>query len=362
MTNDLNNKTHPQNTLIKKAGLNAFYQRTIQALQQNSQQYFGTTITPIFYPQQVIHRPFSELIQCEIHFGKMVKKIYIKLFLLKGNSPEENTRILQNMNREAEVTKNMAEIFSSNTEVSVPRVIAYFPEERVLVSEERKGSQFLKQVAKHAKGRPEKKKYTQLKSHCHSIGAWLNDFQKIPPMDIGKNEDINKLIEYVDIRLEILCKSFHLDENLRSNILDFLEKKLASHTPETKGVFSVHGDFSLSNILVSADQMTVLDFAMYRKGPHQFDPAYFYQHLEDFLTNPLFLKKTISSLQDAFLKGYQSDFNKRDPLFMAYHLRNAVNHLVDLSRTAQLSLIKKLYQKRQYKQYFLILKKMIQTG
>jgi len=359
VTDDLSHKMPP---LPKNADLRAIYQRVVQSMTQGTEQYFGTVITPNFYLQRVIHRPFSEVMQCKVRFGEISKEIYIKFFLLKGNNQEDDARVLQNMNREAEVTKNMSALLSGNASVSVPKVIAYFPEERVLVSEGKKGAQLLQEVAKHAKGRPEKEVFKRLQAYCHGIGAWLNDFQKIPPMAIGKNEVTKKLIEYVDLRLEILCKSSHLDETMRSTVLDFLKKKLVLSAPERESACSVHGDFSLSNILVAPDQMTVLDFAMYRKGPRQFDPAYFYQHLEDFLTNPLFLKKTIASLQDAFLEGYQSHFDKRDPLFMAYHLRNAVNHLVDLSRTSQLSLIKKLYQKRQYRQYFSSLKKMVQAG
>lgn len=362
MTGTLPKKILPLDSMFKNADLKAVYQRVIHSLTQHSEQYFGLTIAPSFYPQRVIHRPFSEVIQCKVHFGEITQGIYIKLFLLKGNSPEEDARIIQNMNREAEVTKKMSALLSENTKVFVPRVIAYFPEERVLVSEEKKGIQLLQEVAKHAKGHPTSKKSDQLEAYCHGIGAWLKDFQKIPPMDIGKDEDVGKLLEYVDVRLKILCQSSHMDEVMRLRVLDFLEKKLSLSTREIKDNCSVHGDFSLSNILVASDQMTVLDFAMYRKGPRQFDPAYFYQHLEDFLTNPLFFKKTIAVLQGAFLEGYQNHFDRRDPLFVAYHLRNAVNHLVDLSRTGQLSFIKKLYQKRQYKQYFLSLQKIIQAG
>ncbi len=361
MTDALTHKTPLPDSLTKNTDLNAVYQGVVHALSQHSEQYFGLTVVPSFYPKRVIHRPFSEVIQCKVHFGETVKGIYIKLFLLKGNSPEEDARILQNMNREAEVTKKMAEFLSANTKVFVPKVIAYFPEERVLVSEEKKGAQFLQEVAKHAKGRPSSK-CAQLEAYCHGIGAWLKDFQKIPTMEIGKDEDVGRLVEYVDVRLKILCQSSHMDEVMRLKVLDFLEKKLSLSASEIKENCSVHGDFSLSNILVAPDQMTVLDFAMYRKGPRQFDPAYFYQHLEGFLTNPLFQEKTIALLQDAFLEGYQKHFDKRDPLFVAYHLRNAVNHLVDLSRTAQLSFIKKLYQKRQYRQYFSRLQKIIQAG
>jgi len=217
--------------------------------------------------------------------------------------------------------------------------------------EESVGERMLDIVARSASGYPRKETLKQIGGYCHAIGGWLKAFQTdVDVYSVEKQETVD-LLEYVDIRLEKLRRLANLKEEERNFVLHVLEQFLKAQDAE-KVRCQVHGDLSLSNIIILRSQITFLDFAMYHIGSPYNDLSYFYQRLENFLTNPFFRCGTIRYLQEAFLDGYDPNFNQRQSLFLAYRVRNFVNRLVDLARTDGLPVVKRLYQQRQYKKCF----------
>jgi len=321
--------------------------------------YFGENFTPVFSILRIFCRPFSDIVQCTVQLGQIRFGLYIKFSRVKENVEGEHDRILENTKREVDVTRKFWTFFSAEQAISVPEVIAFFPDALAVVTKEKKGVPLMALIGSSVKGFPSTKKLNLLKHACYLIGNALKVFQNMPLINTGKKELPSNLTSYVDLRLKLLLEPGFIQMKERLNVLNYLEKQLEKIDNQALNFCSVHGDFALGNILISGDQVVFLDLGMYRQGSPSFDPAYFHQHLDDLITNPFFLGKTITHLQDAFWEGYSKNSIRESPLFLSYYVRNMVNQLLDLSRTDHLSPIKKIYQKWQYRQYRSNLNKVI---
>ncbi len=342
--------------------LKASYGRVTTRLAQESEHYFGESGFPVFFIARIFQTPFSDIVQCVVELNNISFGIYVKFSLVNKNVEGEHDRILKNTTREVEVANIFSEYFSNEQAVSVPEVIAFFPDEMAIVTKEKDGVPLMRLIVGSAKGRPGTGKLDLLKHACYSVGNALKVFQKMPLIKTGKIELPSNLVSYVDLRLKLLLETGSLAMRDYRNVLNFLEQQLGEIEEEALDFCSVHGDLALGNILISSDQVIFLDLGMYRQGPPSFDPAYFYQHLDDLNTNPLFLSSTIVQLQDVFFEGYSENSIRESPLFLSYYVRNIVNQLLDLSRRSHLHPIKRIYQKWQYQQYLFSLKKVIQAN
>jgi len=335
------------------------YERVIEHFQGNAEAYFGASFSLKITPELIIRRPLSEVVKCAA-FGKNKQLvIYMKFFRVDKCKDEGQAQVMHRIRNEVTVTKKLYGSFPENQSNSVPRMIAFFPEEMSIVTEECKGEQLLKQIANSAKGYPGKKVMDELSAYCHLVGQWLKQFQKTPAIDLNHKDTPPSLIDYVDIRLKRLLAQARFKEQDRQDVLRYLEQQLGQSSDEKKSLCPAHGDLSLSNILVKKNQVSVLDFAMYRMDTPYLDPSYFCHQLEDFLAAPFFRKKTISILQKAFLDAYDPTFDSNAPIFLAYRVRHIINRLTGLSEMKGLSLIKNRYQQWQYKKYRSALHRLI---
>jgi hypothetical protein len=342
--------------------LKAAYARITTQLTHNTEHYFQERGHPVFFIVRIFHRPYSSIIQSIVQLNNRRIGIYIKFSHVDRNSELEYERILKNTTREAEVTKEFSVFFSNEQSISVPELIAFFPDELAIVTKEKEGLPLMSLIVQSGKGKPDTKNLDLLRKGCYLLGNALKIFQEKPLINTGKDELPANLIAYVDLRLKLLLKSGFIQIQERLDVIHYLEKQLEIVNGQVLKRCGIHGDLSFGNILISSDQVVLLDLGMYRKGSPTFDPSYICKHLDAFLTNPFFFSSTITALQDAFFDGYQKKFSRRDPLFLSYYILNAVNHLLSLSRMSHLSILKKTYQKRQYRQYLSRLNKLIQEN
>lgn len=340
----------------------AAYLRVTSRLAQESKYYFGEGAVPVFSIVRIIRRPFSDVIQCTVQFDKNSFGLYIKFALVKKNVDGDRERILKNVNREVEVTKQFSAFFSKEPSVSVPEIIAFFPDDMAIVTKEKEGVPLMTLIMESGKGKPSTQKLDLLKNTCSLVGNSLKVFQKMPLINTGKDELPSNLVSYVDLRLKLLLEAGCIQMKERFNVVTYLENQIGKIEGQPLDFCGVHGDLSLGNVLIASNQVVFLDLGMYRKGPACFDLAYFHQHLDDFLTNPFFFSATIAHLQDAFFEGYQEKSIRESPLFLSYYVLKIVNHLLALSRMKKLSLLKKVYQKWQYRHCLSHLNKIIQEN
>lgn len=359
-------KTHsPTKTsisLFPSADFERRYQGVVNRLYEALSQHFLSREHLVFSPIRFIRRPFSDLVQCRAQSGSQALNFYIKFVRLKGKSKDEDERMIRNLEREVTVIRHLNGAFPVHGALAVPKLLAYFPEEKVVVTEESKGDQLLMLIAKTAKGFPGKRTLDALSSHCYIAGTWLNRFQRTAHLDFARKEQPEDLLGYVDLRLKKLLNAAQLKRGDVLSILKYIQKQLDACLEARPVLSATHGDFSLSNILAAKGRVIVLDFGMYRLASPYLDLSYFCQHMDDFLTNPLFVRSTTETLNRAFLEGYAPDFDAEHPLYRAYYVRHMVNHLVGLARVAGLSKVKRLYQNHQYRHCLSTLRKMISKG
>lgn len=336
--------------LLETVDLKRRYERIIELLSRDPQRYFGEPMPPVFSPVLTLRRPSSELIKCHAQSEGRCFGLYIKFFLVKKDSQEYHDRLHQRMKNDADITCMLYESLQQNPAHAVPRVIAFLPDERAIVMEESVGQQLLQLIIQKGRGYPSQNVLDELASYCHSLGGWLRNFQNLTRTGMLLEPAQIDLVDYVNLRLARLEKfEPFFKRGFSESIRQYLARLLQQTPIEETFACGVHSDLALSNILVTADQVTVLDFSMYQVGHFCNDIAYLYIRLEHLLYQPFFTKKTISILKESFLKGYDDNFDTDHPLFMAYYLRHKINRLADLSKTRGLSLIKRYYQNHQFR-------------
>ena len=327
-------------------------ERIINLLSKDPQRYFEEISPPSILPIQVIQRPFSTLIKCQVITTQRSFCIYIKFIHIKHDSIEYHKRIIQRMKNDFEITTKLYDILKENTSYAVPRIIDFFPEEIAIVTEESDGKTLISLIGKKGKGYPKQSVIDELEQYCYALGGWLQTFQNLTRITSSQNWDDAEFISYINLRLSKLEKSrLCIRQEDTYRIQRYLEQLLQQATEDKTFLCGVHGDLGLSNILVSSKKITVLDFPMYKIGSFYDDLTYVFMRIEYFLFNPLFRISVITHLQNAFLEGYKNGFDRKNSLFTAYCMKHRINRLVDLSKIDNLSMIKKLYQIQQFKRF-----------
>jgi tRNA A-37 threonylcarbamoyl transferase component Bud32 len=256
------------------------------------------------------------------------------------------------MKNDFEITTRIYDTLKENDSYSVPKIIAFFPEEMAIITEESDGKTLLSLLRQKGKGYPKQSAIDELEQYCHALGGWLQTFQNLTRITSSQSWDEAEFINYINLRLSKLEKSrLCIRQEDTYHIQRYLEQLLQQATEDKTFLCGVHGDIGLSNVLVSSKKITVLDFPMYKIGFFYDDLTYIFMRIEYLLFNPLFMKYVINKLQNAFLEGYENGFDRKNPLFRAYCMKHRINRLVDLSKIDNLSIIKKIYQTQQFKNF-----------
>jgi tRNA A-37 threonylcarbamoyl transferase component Bud32 len=273
--------------------------------------------------------------------------VYIKFFLPRRPTPEAHERSVQRLYKEVEVTRDFYARLGVHPVYAVPRIIAFFPEEKAIVMEESTGQRLLDVLLQKGRGYPTRSALRELAQYCHAVGGWLKHFQSLTQSATDPQLERVDFLEYVAVRLAKLQASQRaLRDEMADRLLASLQQ-LLQQVPENAGqVCGVHGDLSLSNILVTFDKVTVLDFSMYQIGSSYNDPAYFYSRIES-IYNLMIKKSTILFLQEAFIEGYDSNIENNIDQFRIYYIRHKINRLLSLSDFNNLPFFKRWYQKYQ---------------
>ena len=146
------------------------------------------------------------------------------------------------------------------------------------------------------------------------------------------------------------CGDF-FNPRLRRQVLNYLERQALLVTDPDLRLCGVHGDFCPSNILIHGEEVTVLDFEMFKVGSVYQDVTYYLRHLETFRQKPTFRPKTISILRQALLGGYDKDIDATSPIFTLFKLRHIICHLVDILDAPGQPFHKRLFNKTIARRY-----------
>jgi tRNA A-37 threonylcarbamoyl transferase component Bud32 len=252
------------------------------------------------------------------------------------------------MYKEVEVTRELYARLKTHAVYGVPRILAFFPEEQAIVMEESTGQRLLDLLLQKGRGYPARSTLQELAQYCRAVGGWLQHVQQLTQTPAGQPLDRPDFLDYVALRLSKLQASQRvLSDDIADRILRTLDQ-LLQQVPENVGkACGVHGDLSLSNILVTSNTVTVLDLSMYHIGSSYNDPSYFYSRIES-IYHLLINKATTSYLQKAFVEGYGEDIDRNSHMFRLYYIRHKINRLLSLSDVHGLSVFKRWYQRHQF--------------
>jgi hypothetical protein len=329
-------------------------ERHFQAVVQEVLVATGSEAGPPIRYRRLAHisRPSSEVFRIELLGGNSnPNRVVVKLFKPKGNSEESLGRLRDRVRRDFETTSFFFNGFRNRAGYATAEPILCFPERLAVVMRESGGANLRDLIARQARFYPGERALAKLAKHAYECGKWLRIFQGLTEESIQDRLSLPDLIEDIDRRLRRLEDGQWLSWGWRSRILRYLEKQATLVKESDLGLCGVHADFSPSNVLVNGNEVIVLDFTMYRIGSVYHDLTYFHRYFENFLHKPIFRPRTITALQDSFLKGYGKTISPASPIFRLFKMRHVICHLIGIVEPSGSALHERLFSRRVARRY-----------
>jgi hypothetical protein len=181
-------------------------------------------------------------------------------------------------------------------------------------------------------------------------GRWLRNFQRLTRTADTLNA--TNVIDEID-RLLRDCESqpWWSAPGLRKQIISDCNASRNRFTADDLIVTGVHGDYFAGNILAhGVDDVTVLDFEMFRYGSAWADVTYFLLQLRTLLFKRIFRPSVVSACDTAFLTGYLAGSAQRcigaHPLFKLFSILHVVRRLAGFADKNSMSVVQRWYARR----------------
>ena len=311
-------------TAVENGFAKAFYQ-----LRKNAHKYFGARCVLSIDPVSLIHGRHSDILKVRVTFKVGSLNICMKRVKIGGEGRERRQHLEKRIENEYTAATMIYELFKERSQdYNSVKPIVCFPTDFTLIMEECPGESFMRLMSTGARFWPALGRRKALNRYCYLSGKWLKIFQE-STIKGGVLLDPGELVQYIDIRLQRLVarSAIPFSEKMRSRILTFVEAKMRQVPAVDLAISGVTGDFVPANVLVHRHRVAVLDFGMFNYGSIFQDLAQYYQHIDFFRHKPIYSPAVISELQEAFLRGYDPDFDKKRTLFRVFRIRAIVNRL-----------------------------------
>ena len=287
-------------------------------------------------------RPFSEVARIELQSAGGTRRVIAKVPRCR---PGRTDRRLQQLEKEHKSAGYLASTFEGEDNLGVAEVVAFYRDVPALVWVEVEGTTLASMVARLARGIPGAGRLAQLETACRSAGRWLRVLQAATPVD-RQQLSLQEMTDYVDLRLrrisELRPKS--LAEQWRAEVRRvFTDATLA---PEDLRIAAVHGDYTLSNIMCSADRLVTIDLGRFGTGSVYYDVTRLYHQLGLLLHKPWYLPATIARLRRALLDGYDARVSPDQPVFQLHLIQHLLCHWLGVLKDAAVP-----YHVRRYHQW-----------
>jgi hypothetical protein len=318
-------EAYPANCTAVESG----FSEAIYQLRKNAHKYFGACKVLSIDPVSLMQGRHSQILKARVTFKAGSLSICMKRMKSSGNAIEHRRRLERRIENEFAAATMIYESFKHcSQDYNCVKPIACFPADLILVMEECAGEPLMRLISTRAKFWPRLKIRKALGGYCYLSGKWLKIFQQLTIKDDARL-DPGDLAQYIDVRLQKLVarSAIPFSETLRSRILTFLEAKAPQLAATDLVIAGVTGDFVPANVLVERERVAVLDFGMFNYGSIFQDLAQYYQHIDFFRQKLIYSPAMISELQEAFLRGYDPNFDSSKALFSVFRVRAVVNRL-----------------------------------
>ena len=175
--------------------------------------------------------------------------------------------------------------------VSVPRPYMYIKRYNLVLLEYIPGKTFVKIIKKEENV---KKRYIVL------LMRWLSHFQKIP---INSKIKTSISFYHLEHNIKVLKERGHKEAAMIDNKFKVIKNKILRWSKQHAFVM-VHGDFNPSNIMISKNKLTVIDFENVYSGDSLIDAANMFAYITTILKNAGASITRQSRAQKTFMEEY----------------------------------------------------------
>ena len=278
----------------------------------------------------VVTRPFSYVARVESESASATRRVIVKIPRLM---PGKTDRRIPRLKLEMAAAEALAFTLKDQSHLSVPEVVAFYPEIPALVWGEVGGETLEALATRTARGVPRAAALANLEQAFHAAGRWLRVLQDGTEVE-GRTFSLGEMADYVDVRLRRISDlgPYGLNAHWRARVKEvFTEARL----PESRlQVTTVHGDFSLSNIMFDGTRLFAIDFSRFGIGSTYYDVSRLYHQLGLLLHKPWFLPSTVARLRRALLQGYDPSLRDDDPMFRLFLIQHLLCHWLGLLKTS----------------------------
>jgi tRNA A-37 threonylcarbamoyl transferase component Bud32 len=278
----------------------------------------------------VATRPFSYVARVERESEAATKRVIVKIPRLK---PGRTDRRVPKLKLEIAAAQALAFTLKGEAELSVPDVVAFYPEIPALVWGEVGGETLEAMATRMARGFPDGSAIARLEQAFHGAGRWLRVLQDGTAIE-GRELSLEEVAEYVDVRLRRISElgPRGLDLFWRTRVKRVFT---AARLPASAlRLTSVHGDFSMSNIMFDGARVVAIDFSSFGIGSSYYGVTRLYHQIGLLLYKPWFLPSTVARLRQALLNGYDPSLHSDEPIFRLFQIQHLLCHWLGLLKTS----------------------------
>jgi hypothetical protein len=278
----------------------------------------------------VATRPFSYVARVERESAADTRRVIVKI---PRSRPGKADRRVPALKLEMAAAEALAFTLKGQSELSVPDVVAFYPEIPALVWDEVAGETLETMAERLARGVPGNAALTRLEQAFGGAGRWLRALQDGSKVDAGEFS-LDEMTEYIDVRLRRISDMGPrgLDVYWRARVKRvFSEARLHG---DALRMTSVHGDFSLSNVICDGARVVAIDFSRFGIGSRYYDITRLYHQVGLLQHKPWFLPSTIRRLRRALLNGFDPAMRDDEPMFRLFLIQHLLCHWLGLLKTA----------------------------
>jgi hypothetical protein len=273
----------------------------LQRLAEDGPACLGAAVDRI-EPERVIDRAFSRIVRARVVARNGEYVIYCKTFRSPAGDPTSVERLRFRVEREFRETANAYEAFAGRPGFDPIKPVALYPDLLTVVTREAQGEPFSRLLARTARAWSRADR-SQAARAAELIGSWLRIYQEIAfePQQLA----LSDLRAYVDTRLERLERerAGGFTSARRRQVLAEFDACASRLDDRDLQAVAVHADFCPENILVQPGAISVIDFAMAKRGLRHLDLSHLLIHL-DFRRGVMWKQEAIAPVRSALIRGY----------------------------------------------------------